>query len=116
MSDNELNIRNQLTNGERTDWFTILPTVTALAADTSSGEFIHPDPSVGLALEVITAGETGAWTATIDITTLDPAGNEITWIQSGAITTNTTTLILIRPGGGTNGLFTILPFPLPRVF
>jgi len=112
----ELRLSAQLKSGEKTDWFTIFPLDAALDADTSSGQFSHPDPDIGLALKVVTANEAGSFSATINITTLDNDGNEITWYTSAAITTNTTTLFMIKPGGGTNSLFTIVPFPLPRVF
>lgn len=113
---NIVNLKNQTVNGEKTDWFTILPLKALLNADTTSGVFSHPDQGIGLALKVVTANEAGTFSATINIITYDPAGNAITWYTSAAITTNTTTLIMIKPGGGTNSLFTIVPFPLPREF
>ncbi len=113
---NVVNLKSQIAKGEKTDWFTILPKVTLLNADTTAGKFSHPNDAIGLALVVVTANEVGTFSATINIVTTDPAGNTITWYTSAAITTNTTTRILIRPGGGTNALFTIAPFPLPRDF
>lgn len=116
MSVHELGLKSQTTRGEKTDWFTILSTVTALDVDNTAGSFSHPDPSIGLALKVVLANEAGTFSATINIVTKDPAGNTIVWYTSGALTANGTTLIYIKPGGGTNALFTIVPFGLPRDF
>lgn len=113
---NVVNLKNQIINKEKTDWFTILPINALLNADTTASRFSHPDPDIGLALKVVTANEAGTFSATINIVTYDPAGNTIVWYTSAAITTNTTTLIYIKPGGGTNSLFTIVPFSLPREF
>lgn len=116
MSADALTIKNQVLRGEKTDWFTVLPTVTALDADTTSTYMTHPNPDIGLVLKVITASEAGTFSATINIVTKDPAGTVTTWYTSAAITTATTTLIYIKPGGGTNSLFTIVPFSLPKDF
>src|SRR5689334_10396596 len=115
MSDNELNIRNQLTAGEKTDWFTIMD-ITALDVDTYSGEFICTNPNLGLMLKVIAATEAGTFSGTINLSTTDPAGNRTTIYTSAAITAAGTTLFYVNKGGGTNGLFTIVPFAIPRVW
>ena len=116
MSTDVVNLKQQIIRGEKSDWFTILPTVTGLAVDTSGTMYTHPDPNIGLVLRVVTASETGAWTATINLTTVDPAGNTVIWYTSGAITTATTTMFYIDPAGGTNALFTIVPFKIPKNF
>lgn len=111
-----INLSNQTKNGEKTDWFEILPVELLTAADRTSSAFFHPDPDIGLMLKVIVANEAGTFSATVNILSTDPAGNDTTIYTSAAITANGTTLFYIKPGGGTNSLFTIVPFALPREF
>jgi hypothetical protein len=113
---NVINLSNQIKNREKTDWFTILPAEALTAADRTSGMFYHPDPDIGLMLKVIVANEAGSFSATVNILAVDPAGGSSIIYTSSAITANGTTLLYIKPGGGTNGLFTIVPFALPREF
>ena len=114
---NIVNLKQQTVRAEKTDWFEVLPAELATTADRTSSAFQHPDPNIGLALKVVLANEVGvAISLTVNITTKDPAGNTVVWYTSGALINAGTTLILIKPEGGTNSLFTIVPFPLPREF
>ena len=116
MSTSEVNLSKQLKNGEKTDWFTILPAELQTSVSRTSGTFYHPEPAAGLVLKLVLANETLTWTATLDMLSTDPAGAATTIYQSAGLSAAGTTLYLIRPGGGTNGLFTIVPFSLPREF
>lgn len=112
----ELRLAEQIRNGNKSDWFTVLPLNSLLNVDTTSGFITHPNPDIGLVLKVVVANEAGSFSATINLVTKDNAGNTVVWYTSAAITANGTTLFYIKPDGGTNSLFTIVPFSLPKEF
>lgn len=108
-----LALAGQVSHGEKSDWFYVLPAELQSSADRTSGAFWHPT-AVGLMLKATLANELGAFSATVNIQTPDADGTWTTIYTSAALTANGTTLFFIYPGGGTNSLFTIVPFSLPR--
>jgi len=108
-----LTLDKQVRSGEKTEWFYVLPQELLTTADRTSGAFSHPTAK-GLMLKVTLANEVGTFSATVNLQTPDAAGNWTTFYTSSALTANGTTLFYIYPYGGTNSLFTIVPFSLPK--
>lgn len=108
-----LNLAKDIERGEKTEWFSVLPAELQTAADRTSSAFSHPT-AAGLMMKFVVANEAGTFSATVNIQTPDADGTWTTIYTSAAITANGTTLFFIYPGGGTNSLFTIVPFTLPK--
>lgn len=111
------NMRNaqHLARGEKSEWFEVLAAELQTTADRTSQEFSHPT-SPGIMMKVVLGNEAGAFSATVNIQTPDADGSWTTVYTSAALTANGTTLFLVYPGGGTNSLFTIVPFVMPRTW
>lgn len=110
-----LTLNGQIAQAQKTEWFTVLAQELQTDVDRTSGAFYHPDAD-GLMLKVVVANEAGAFSATVNLQTVDEDGNWFTIYTSAAITTNSTTLILISENSATNTLWTIVNFPLPRTW
>lgn len=106
---------SRVNKGEKTEWFNVLSQELQTTADRTSGAFSHPTAR-GLFLKTVIANEAGAFSATLNLQTVDEDGNWFTIYTSAAITANGTVLTYIGADSATNSLWTIVNFPLPRTW
>jgi len=106
-------------NGEKTDWFEVLPTELLSTATRTSGLFDMKarGQQAGLMIAVVTAHKGGTLSLTPELATVVNGVDVKFWTAAAVISTATTALYLIYPGAGTNALFTeIKSTPIPRVW
>ena len=105
---------NEKVNAQKTGWFEVLPAELQTIADRTSGQFNNPYGQ-GMILTIVTANETGTFSATPKLQIVNAYGSALTfWTAAAPITTNTTSNYLIYPVTVTNSAFTeTVAFPLP---
>jgi hypothetical protein len=106
-------------NGEKTEWFEVLPAQLLSTATRTSQEFTMKarGQQAGMAIVVVTANEAGTASFTPELATVVAGADVKFWTAAAAITTDTTSKYLIYPGAGTNALYTeIKSTPIPRTW
>lgn len=107
----------QKINGQKTDWFIVLPAALQSTATRTSGNFNNLNAS-GMILTVVVGNEAGACSYTPSVATLDAFGGVITlWTAAAPITANGTYTYALSGTTFTNASFTqIAQLLLPRVW
>ncbi len=117
MSNSNLKIDTQQSNGEKTNFFSVLDAELQSAATRLSGLFIMKGRGQqnGMLLVVVVANKGGILSFTPELYTVVNGVDVKLWTAAAAISANGTYVYLIYPGAGTNALFTeIKQTPMPR--